>query len=42
LLADLVAVQGDPIANISLLKKIHFVMKEGVVFKHDNPNKKTD
>lgn len=41
-LADLVAVQGDPIDNISLLKKIRFVMKEGVVFKHDDSAKKTD
>ena len=32
-LADLVAVKGDPVKNISLLKKIGFVMKEGVVFK---------
>ena len=32
-LADLVAVQGDPVANISLMKEIRFVMKEGVVYK---------
>ena len=31
-LADLVAVEGDPIENISLMKKMAFVMKEGKVF----------
>lgn len=33
-LADLVAVKGDPIKQISLLQKVDFVMKDGVVFKH--------
>ena len=33
-LADIVAVRGDPIDNISLLKKISFVMKDGVVYKN--------
>lgn len=32
-LADIVAVKGDPLADISLMKSIVFVMKEGVVFK---------
>ncbi len=32
LIADIVAVKGDPIENISLMKKISFVMKEGVVY----------
>lgn len=32
-LADLVAVKGDPLADISLMKNIAFVMKDGVVFK---------
>lgn len=32
-LADVVAVTGDPLADISVLRNIDFVMKEGVVFK---------
>lgn len=31
--ADVVAVEGNPLDNISLMKKISFVMKEGVVYK---------
>ncbi|MDM7922525.1 MAG: amidohydrolase family protein [Pyrinomonadaceae bacterium] len=31
--ADIVAVQGDPLANIAILEKIDFVMKGGVVYK---------
>jgi imidazolonepropionase-like amidohydrolase len=33
--ADLVAVSGNPVENISLLKQVSFVMKEGVVYKRD-------
>jgi len=31
--ADLTAVAGDPLADVSVLKAVHFVMKDGVVFK---------
>ena len=31
--ADLVAVAGDPLADVNLLKSVQFVMKDGVVFK---------
>lgn len=33
--ADLVAVAGNPLDDISLLKQVSFVMKEGVVYKRD-------
>lgn len=32
-IADVVAVPGDPIADISLMKSVSFVMKDGVVYK---------
>jgi len=28
-----VAVPGDPIADISLMKQVSFVMKDGVIYK---------
>ena len=31
--ADLIAVKGDPLSNISLLKDVKFVMKDGEVIK---------
>jgi imidazolonepropionase-like amidohydrolase len=31
--ADIVAVPGDPLSNIDVLKQVNFVMKDGVVFK---------
>lgn len=33
--ADLVAVRGNPLEDISILQEIGFVMKEGVVYKRD-------
>jgi imidazolonepropionase-like amidohydrolase len=32
-IADLVAVPGDPLQDIQLMGKVHFVMKAGVVYK---------
>ena len=34
-LADLVAVRGNPLDNIALLKDISFLMKDGIVYKQD-------
>lgn len=31
-IADVIAVEGDPSKNISDLKKVKFVMKEGIVY----------
>ena len=31
--ADIMAVQGDPLANVEALKNVKFVMKDGNVFK---------
>jgi imidazolonepropionase-like amidohydrolase len=33
-LADIVAVPGDPLADILVMEKVEFVMKGGVVYKH--------
>ncbi len=32
-LADLVAVPGNPLEEITVMEKVDFVMKEGVVYK---------
>ena len=33
-LADIIAIKGDPTKNIEVLGTVHFVMKDGVVFKN--------
>jgi imidazolonepropionase-like amidohydrolase len=33
--ADVIAVAGDPLANIKILENVSFVMKDGKVFKND-------
>jgi imidazolonepropionase-like amidohydrolase len=38
--ADIVAVPGNPLEDISVMEKVFFVMKEGVVYKHATPMEK--
>lgn len=38
--ADVVAVSGDPLANVKILEKVGFVMKDGKVFKNELDAKK--
>lgn len=34
--ADFIAVEGNPLENIDALRKVSFVMKDGIVFKRDS------
>jgi imidazolonepropionase-like amidohydrolase len=35
LLADIIAVNGDPLADISVMKRVTFVMKNGTIYRND-------
>ena len=34
-MADIIAVRGDPVANVRVLEDVRFVMKQGVVYRQD-------
>jgi imidazolonepropionase-like amidohydrolase len=37
-IADLIAVAADPLQDIKALQQVSFVMKDGVVYKHEGNN----
>jgi imidazolonepropionase-like amidohydrolase len=37
--ADIIAAPADPLEDIQALKRVHFVMKDGVVFKHESESR---
>jgi imidazolonepropionase-like amidohydrolase len=34
-IADVIAVRGDPLANVQMLEDVRFVMKQGEIYKQD-------
>jgi imidazolonepropionase-like amidohydrolase len=36
-LADIVAAPGDPTRDVRQTERVFFVMKEGVIYKHERP-----
>jgi imidazolonepropionase-like amidohydrolase len=34
-LADIIAVPGDPLADVTVTRAVNFVMKGGKVYRHD-------
>ena len=35
MLADIVAVKGNPVSDVRLLEHVQFVMKDGVIYKDE-------